>query len=152
MKDSEANLGDMGIGSSEYSPPFIDEFRPFSDAIARQTGKIMEETNDFELIIKVSKMAILLDPENYFAMYTLGSMYISKNQNREALEVIEKGLKVNPKFSALTDLLANYYLVTQQFDLGFLEIEKIDFEKQATAGKIGILMLKCKLKIFMGLY
>jgi tetratricopeptide (TPR) repeat protein len=96
-------------------------------------GQVAEERGDTAKAVGYYKKAISLsdktefkslNPYMYESIYRLGSIYITQKKYKEAIEVLGKGVDVNPIDSDLRIKLGESYVLNKEPDKAIAELEE----------------------------
>jgi tetratricopeptide (TPR) repeat protein len=95
-------------------------------------GAIYETEDDNAKAVTYYKKAIALgektefkslNPYLYEAVYRLGAIYVDQKKDKEAIEVLKKGISYNPVDSDMRNLLGLAYLNNKQYDEAIKEFQ-----------------------------
>lgn len=86
------------------------------------------ETNDpefYSLAEEVLNRALKLDPENFMAKSELGSVYLSRHHFKEALELGQKAIEINPYSSYTYGVIADAQIELGKYDEAIQSVQKM---------------------------
>jgi Tetratricopeptide repeat. len=107
-------------------PPNFDELpKKKRAAILAQFADFDARGRRYERAMKYANQAIKIDSNNVEAYIARGIVYAHINENDKAIEDYNNALRLNPKSKYALRRRADSYIVSGQFDLAILDLERI---------------------------
>jgi len=101
----------------------IDSVPNNTDMLTLFTLLCLEE-KQWDRALSFAERVTLVKPD-YLSYVTLGSIYVGKGMNTEAIETLKKGARIRPNDFKVHQMLCKLYLTAGEIDLAKIEFERM---------------------------
>ncbi len=96
---------------------FVDDYNYF------RSGRIYQQFNEFDKAEEEFSRSLELNPENTFALYSLGTMYAEREKYRDAERIFKRILEIDPDAAIVHKDLGTLYFENEEYDEALREFE-----------------------------
>jgi tetratricopeptide (TPR) repeat protein len=89
---------------------FVDDYNYF------RSGRVYQQFNEFDRAEEEFSKSLELNPENTFALYSLGTMYAERRDYQDAKKMFERILEIDPDAAIVHKDLGTLYFENEQYD------------------------------------